>query len=128
MRLAADTNRLIDLLRGVDEVVTNFEQADIIMIPWVCIAELRAGFQLTTRTHEQERQLQRLLNQPGVTSLYPDQGTTHQYARLYAQLKKQRTPIGMHDIWIAGLVLQYDLVLYTRDQDFKHLPQIPLLD
>ena len=44
---------------------------------------------------------------------------------LYAQLRRQGTPIPVHDIWIAALALEHSLILYTHDAHFSHLPQIP---
>lgn len=56
--------------------------------------------------------------------LYPDDGTSHHFARVYAQLKAQGTPIPVHDIWIAALALQHDLLLASRDRHFDRLPQL----
>ena len=70
----------------------------------------------------------RLLNSPRVHVLLPNEDTTHHYARLFAQLRTQGTPIPSNDIWIAALALQHDLVLYSRDEHFRHLPQLPRLD
>jgi predicted nucleic acid-binding protein len=50
-----------------------------------------------------------------------------QYARLFHQLRRQRTPIPTSDIWIAALVVQHQLYLFERDAYFDHLPQIPKL-
>lgn len=65
------------------------------------------------------------LNSPRVEILFADEQTTHHYARLFYQLRKQGTPIPTNDIWIAALVVQHDLVLCARDHHFEHLPQLP---
>lgn len=124
MKILLDTNRLIDLLKGNSSVRESLEYADKIWIPFIAVAELRAGFLLSSHGHRQERQLQEFFQLPDVETLFADMTTTHHYARLYAQLKKQRTPIGLNDVWIAALALQYNLILFTRDRDFEHLPQI----
>jgi hypothetical protein len=41
------------------------------------------------------------------------------------QLRSQGTPIATHDMWVASLVMQHDLLLYSRDRHFDHLPQLP---
>jgi predicted nucleic acid-binding protein len=33
--------------------------------------------------------------------------------------------IPAHDIWIAALAAQHNLLLFSRDNHFEHLPQIP---
>lgn len=49
------------------------------------------------------------------------------YGELKGQLKRQGTPIPTNDIWIAALTLQFGLTLYTRDDHFRHLAQVPCL-
>jgi tRNA(fMet)-specific endonuclease VapC len=124
MRLALDANRYSDLVRSDAEVFRTLEEADAIFMPFVTIAELRAGFLLGTRGRENERLLRRFLQRQDVVSLYPDENTTAHYAAIYRQLRRQGTPIPTNDMWIAALVLQHDLVLYSRDAHFDSLPQI----
>jgi tRNA(fMet)-specific endonuclease VapC len=124
VRLAVDTNRYRDLVDGVQEVVDTLERADTIAMPFVVLAELRAGFAVGSRGRANERALMRLLGQPGVDVLYADHGTTQLYASLYRQLREQGTPIPTNDLWIAALVAQHNLALYSRDRHFEHLPQL----
>jgi predicted nucleic acid-binding protein len=62
-----------------------------------------------------------------VTVFYADGDTTHHYARIFRQLRVQRTPIPVNDIWIAALTVQHDLLLYSRDAHFDSLPHLPRL-
>lgn len=124
MRLALDTNRYTDLCRDTAEVVTLVEHAEAVFLPFVVLAELRAGFAVGTRGAENERVLRRFLMKQGVAVLYADDQTTHHYATLFHQLRRQGTPIPTNDLWIAALVLQHDLVLCARDRHFDSLPQI----
>jgi tRNA(fMet)-specific endonuclease VapC len=124
MKIALDTNRYTDLCRGVAEVQETLELADSVSLPFVVLAELRAGFSLGRRGLENERTLRRFLTKPGVDVLYADDQTTHHYAGVFRQLRQQGTPIPTHDVWIAALVLQHNLVLYARDRHFSRLPQI----
>lgn len=124
MRVALDTNRYVDLCKGVDETVRLVTTADAVFLPFVVVAELRAGFVLGKRTVENERVLRRLLLKPGVSVLYPDEQTSHHYASTYRQLRLQETPIPTNDLWIAALVLQHNLRLHDRDRHFDQLPQI----
>jgi len=80
VRVAVDTNRYVDLCKGVVETVEILETAD-------------------------------------------DQ-TTHHYASVYRQLRKQGTPIPTNDMWLAALVLQHNLALHARDRHFDHLAQL----
>lgn len=127
MRLALDTNRYRDLVDGVGEVVSTIEQAESVLLPFVVLAELRAGFAVGAKGVANERTLQRFLTKPGVAILYASEGTTRAYASLYRQLRAQGTPIPTNDLWIAALVVDSGVALYTRDRHFEHLPQLARL-
>lgn len=124
MKLALDTNRYTDLANSVPEVVRTLEEADAIYMPFTTIAELRGGFAAGTRGKANEAALRRFLMREDVVSLYADEQTTHHYAALYQQLRRQGTPIPINDLWLAALVVQHGLLLYARDSHFDHLPQI----
>jgi tRNA(fMet)-specific endonuclease VapC len=125
MQIVIDTNRYSDAGRDDPDVAAKFRAADRICVPLVVLGELRYGFLHGARAAENERRLQRFLASPRVEVLAPDEPTTHEYARLCLQLRKQGTPIPTNDIWIAALVLQHGLLLYDRDRHFDHLPQLP---
>jgi len=124
VRVALDTNRYVDLCKGVDETVALLEEAEAIMLPFVALGELRAGFAHGRRHAENERTLRRFLLKEGVRVLFADDQTTHHYAAVFRQLRKQGTPIPTNDMWLAALVLQHNLALHARDKHFDHLPQI----
>ena len=124
MRVALDTNRYVDLCKGVPETVEILETAQAIILPFVVLGELRAGFAHGRRQAENEQALRRFLLKDGVVVLYPDEQTTHHYAAVFRQLREQGTPIPTNDMWLAALVLQHGLVLHDRDRHFDNLPQL----
>jgi tRNA(fMet)-specific endonuclease VapC len=124
MRVALDTNRYVDLCKGVAETVALLEHAEAILLPFVVLGELRAGFAHGRHQADNERALRRFLLKAGVHSLFADQETTLHYASVFRQLRKQGTPIPTNDMWLAALVLQHNLALHARDAHFDHLPQI----
>ena len=123
MNVALDTNRYVDLCKGVAATVAILEEAEAILLP-VVVGELRAGFAHGRRQTEHERILRRFLLKDGVRVLFADDQTTHHYASVFRQLRKQGTPIPTNDMWLAALVLQHNLGLHSRDKHFDHLPQI----
>lgn len=127
MRIAIDSNRYTDLCRGIPEVVEVLSTASEIHVPLIVIAEQRAGFAHGSQRAKNERVLTRFLNTPGVFVLAPDEQTTFFYADAYAYLRKRGKPIPTNDLWIAALALQHQLILFDRDSDFDHLPQIARL-
>jgi len=124
VRLALDTNRYTDLCRGDAAVVETIEAADEVWLPFIVLGELRAGFAVGSQGSRNEAILRRFLLKPGIDVLYADEQTTHHYASVYRQLRKQGTPVPTNDMWIAALVLQHSLMLYDRDTHFDALPQL----
>jgi tRNA(fMet)-specific endonuclease VapC len=127
MKLALDTNCYADLCRGDDALSAVAASASAVLLPFVVIAELRSGFAAGGSTRANERTLQRFLALPGVDVVLASETTTHHYANLYLQLRRQGTPIPTNDLWIAALVVEHGLTLATRDRHFAHLPQLDLV-
>jgi tRNA(fMet)-specific endonuclease VapC len=127
LKLALDTNRYSDLCRGHVDVVEIVAAADEVWLAFIVFGELRAGFAVGSQGPRNEAVLRRFLLKEGVGVLYADEQTTHHYANVYRQLRKQGTPIPTNDMWIAALVLQHSLTLYDRDSHFDALPQLTRL-
>jgi len=124
MKILLDTNRYRDLCAGDPDVLETIQVADTINLPFVVLAELRSGFLCGSRSRQNEQFLVRFLNSERTEVLYADENTTHHFAQVFAQLRKQGSPIPVNDIWIAALAIQHDLLLYSRDQHFDNLAQI----
>lgn len=124
MILALDTNAYVDICRRVDDAVRLAQTADRLLLPFVVVAELRAGFQAGTRAPQNERVLARFRASPRVSVLYADEETTRHYARVWSTLRAAGTPIPTNDLWIAAIALQHDAVLFTRDRHFGHIPDL----
>jgi tRNA(fMet)-specific endonuclease VapC len=124
MKLALDTNRYGDFVRGDAKSVEIIHSAAAVFIPFIVLGELRAGFASGNRAGSNETILTRILNSPTVSVLNADQETTLVYAALCQQRRVAGTPIPTNDIWIAALVIQHDLILFTRDKHFEKIPQL----
>lgn len=124
MRLALDTNRYRDLVDGDQDVRGVLERAAEIVVPFTVLAELRAGFAHGSRGRENERTLRAFLAQDGVRVVFATEATIALYADVYRQLRAAGKPIPTNDLWIAAVVLEHGLVLYTRDAHFEHIGQL----
>jgi tRNA(fMet)-specific endonuclease VapC len=125
MKIALDTNRYVDLCKGLASTVDLVALADAVFVPFVVVGELRAGFALGKRGAENERVLRRFLQKDGVHLLLADDQTTFHYASVFRHLREHGTPVPTNDMWIAALVLEHNLVLHARDEHFDRLPQLP---
>jgi predicted nucleic acid-binding protein len=124
MRVALDTNRLTDLLRGDSKLVDQLSYCDEVWIPLITLGEIKAGFYGGTHHDRNEQLLQRLLAKSTVDVLLPTRGTVEHYARVLVQLERAGTPIPDNDMWIAAMALENDLCLITRDRHFDCIPQL----
>ena len=88
------------------------------------IGELRAGFAAGSRTHANEKLLQKFLDAPNVNTLTLSDKTTKLYGLIFGKLKAAGTPINTNDIWIAALCLEHDCLLVTLDSDFNRVPNL----
>ena len=127
MKLLIDSNRFIDFCAGDENVVSAFESASRLCIPFIVLAEIRSGGLVTKRGLNQVRILQELINQPGVQSIHSSDATSHHYAQIYSMLRKSGTPIPTNDIWIAALAIEHDLILFSRDSHFDKIPMLARL-
>jgi predicted nucleic acid-binding protein len=117
-----DTNRLSDALAEDDEVLDRLESVEVIHVPAIALGEIRAGFRAGKRAAKNETRLQWFLAQEGVLTIGVDGSVSHRYAEIYAALRSRGRPIPTNDLWIAAIAMEHDLVLYTRDVHFQHVP------
>jgi tRNA(fMet)-specific endonuclease VapC len=127
MRLALDTNAYRQAADGEPRAVEFLRRADEVLVPFVVLGELRAGFAAGTAGRKNEAKLTEFLDSPRVRVLLADEQTTRSYASIFAQLRRQGTPIPTNDLWIAALAVQHDLPLLTSDRHFANLPQLLIL-
>jgi tRNA(fMet)-specific endonuclease VapC len=125
MRVAVDTNRLTDLLRGDARLAERLGACDEVWVPLMVLGEIKAGFHGGTQRHRNEGLLQRFLAKATVSVLLPGRETAEHYARIFVQLKRAGTPVPDNDLWIAALALEHDLTLITRDRHFERIVQLP---
>jgi len=123
VRLSLGTDAM-PISRGEASIVKTLELADEVWLPFIVLGELRAGFAVGSQGPHNEAVLGRFLMKPGIGVLFGDEQTTHHYAAIYRQMRKQGTPIPTNDMWIAALALQHSLVLCDRDAHFDSLPQL----
>jgi predicted nucleic acid-binding protein len=124
MRVALDTNRIVDLFRGDAELAERLESCEEVWIPLIVLGEFKAGFQAGTQRRRNELLLNKLLAKPTVGVLLLTPETAEHYARLFVQLRSAGTPVPDNDLWIAALALEHNLFLVTRDRHFARIPQL----
>jgi predicted nucleic acid-binding protein len=89
MKLALDTNAYTDLARGFPAAIDVIRSAGAVFIPFIVIAELKAGFAGGTKTIQNEKVLTRFLAKPKTTVLFPDSDTIARYAEFCGSLESR---------------------------------------
>jgi len=116
-KVLLDTNIVIALLEGDEEVLLNLEQASEVFVPAIVFGELFFGAAKSSRPHENSAKLEQFA--VGRIVLPCDLRVAREYGRLKRDLREKGTPIPENDIWIAAIATSHDLVLATRDRHFR---------
>jgi tRNA(fMet)-specific endonuclease VapC len=127
LKIALDTNAYSAIQLGnVPELKMLLDRAELIVLPFIVDAELRAGFQKGHRQADNYNKLQRFQNLDRVLLQWPNEQTNELYAHIWSELAKNGKPIPTNDVWIAAICLQHQLPLITNDTHFKNVPLLQL--
>jgi len=100
----------------------------MVYMPFVVVAELRAGFASGERAAENLEFLEPFLQSEFVEVLHSDSETLQIYAQLFTSLRRRGTPIPTNDLWIASLCVRHHLPLDTADTHFRNVDLLKLVN
>jgi len=122
-----DTNTLIYFFKGMGNVSNKFLAISPkeIAIPSVVLYELEYGIAKSNSPKKRQGQLKELCS---LVKILPfDDETALISASIRAKLERKGTPIGPHDILIAGAALQHQGILVTNNtKEFSRVPKLKL--
>ncbi|HEV3321202.1 MAG TPA: type II toxin-antitoxin system VapC family toxin [Solirubrobacteraceae bacterium] len=121
MRLALDTNAYRALGEGDQGLARDMRRAEVIGLPIVVLGELWFGFVNGSKLRHNTELLERFLATPRVRILHIDEPTTRLFGEVATLLRQAGIAIQQNDIWIAALCKQHGFALATRDQGFRHV-------
>ena len=119
-----DTNIVIALFSGEENVIKEINNAKQIFLPFIVIGELFYGALNSTNIESNINNLNEFCRNLEVVTC--DFDTCLLYGKIKKQLKDNGTPIPENDIWIASIASQHKLPLVTRDIHFKYITNIDL--
>ena len=128
MNVLLDTNAYSAMRRGHPFVLDRVQRAETLCMSSVVVGEILFGFRAGSRAQRNISVLEAFLASPGVRFLPVTLTTADRYSRIAVALRRKGTPIPTNDIWIAALVQQHHLLLYSRDSHFDALPQLSRLE
>lgn len=121
-----DTNALSAWAEGASGIESALRNADQLVLPVIALGEYEFGIR---QSRHRDRYIEWLTaNLAFVEIAAVTAPMTRIYADLRLRLKKVGTPIPANDLWIASLVLHFDLPLLSNDRHFDHVPSLSRLN
>jgi tRNA(fMet)-specific endonuclease VapC len=121
-----DTNIVIAIFANDLSVNKELAKADEVFIPSVVLGELFYGAFKSSRIDENIERINEFANNSSV--LVCDTSTSKQYGKIKNSLRLKGTPIPENDIWIASIAKANDLTLVSRDDHFKEIDRLLLVE
>lgn len=121
-----DTNIIIAIGKGEPSACAALVSANEVYISAISIGELYYGANNSSRMADNIADVDSIVQNNTIIDC--DSATAKIYGQIKKQLKIQGTPIPENDIWIAAIALQYNLILATRDQHFRHIQDLITVD
>lgn len=126
-----DTNIIIYLIKNrpaiVAEKVASLSANDSLAMSFVTYAELLKGAQGSHNPTKSLQTIEKLIQR--IPVLLPEQNICHYYGKWADKLKRQGTPIGSNDLWIACHALSCGAVLVTHNgKEFQRITELKWQD
>jgi tRNA(fMet)-specific endonuclease VapC len=121
-----DSTTLVDIARGKvlpPPLSSRFSSAGL---SHVVLGELLLGVLKSSNPEMEQQKTFRILR--GLTVLHGDQKTATIYASVRCNLERRGAIIPHNDIWIAAASIQSDVPLITRDQHFRRVRELQLIE
>lgn len=129
MKIALDTNAYSALQLGnTPKLKQLVDQAELLVLPFVVDAELRAGFQKGQKKADNYDKLQRFQNLDRVLIQWPNDLTNELYAQVWTDLATKGRPIPTNDVWISATCLQHQLPIATNDVHFSNVSLLQVIN
>jgi len=127
---ALDTDILVSLLKGAPDAVGKIEalqeSGNQISTTIITAYELLKGAYISSRADENLAKVREALSNLRVLGL--SLGAAEEASRIYKELQNRGKLIGEFDILIAGIAKFHDEPLVTRDEHFKSIRGMKLVN
>jgi tRNA(fMet)-specific endonuclease VapC len=120
-----DTNIVIALFANDPGVLQQLSTAPQVFVPSVVLGELYYGANKSAHSKSNLALIDGFALKS--TILGCDIDTARHYGRIKDHLRTKGKPIPENDIWIAAIAKQYSLALVTRDQHFREIKEIKVV-
>ena len=124
--LILDTNIVVAMINGDPSVTTKLEQTEHVYVPNIVLGELYYGAFHSTRRDDNVARIDSFASERSI--LCSDRLTARYYGEIKNRLRAKGRPIPENDIWIAAIACQHELTLVSRDEHFREVEGLMLLE
>ena len=117
-----DTNIVIALFAGDDEVRAELELAVSVFIPNIVLGELYFGARKSQRIAENVRRIDEFAS--GRSILGCSIEVARESGRIKSELQQAGQPLPENDIGVAAIARHHGLTVVTRDTHFDHVQSL----
>ena len=121
-KYALDTNVVIALLNGDAAVSERWADAEVLLLPVPVLGELLYGALRSSRRSDNEQRVRIVVRHMELIEC--DGPVCENYAQIKAALATAGRPIPENDLWISACEAAAGAALVTRDDHFKHIPEL----
>lgn len=125
--ICLDTSAYSHFKAGHGQTIEIITRARRVSVPSIVLGELRTGFKLGNRYHQNEIELGQFLANPVVEVLDVDSDAACNYAEIVVALRRRGTPIPTNDIWISALAMRESAAVVTFDKHFDLIAGLSVL-
>jgi predicted nucleic acid-binding protein len=102
MKRCLDTNAYSRMREGKERLQVCLEEADLLVLPAIVLGDLYAGFELGTRTVENEVRLEAFLELPSVRIQEVNQDIARRYGVLVRQMRQAGIALPTNGCWVSS--------------------------
>ena len=121
-----DTTIVVAHFRRDAALTTKLQEAGALYLPLTALGELYYGAYRSQHQAKALGQVREFLK--AIVLLHPGEATADCYGQIKTELAQAGTPIPQNDVWIAALAKEYQLPLAARDEHFKCVQGLNVLN
>jgi tRNA(fMet)-specific endonuclease VapC len=125
-KILLDTNIVIAIFANDSSVIKLLSGAHEVFLPSIVFGELYYGAYKSRHVDSNIARIHEFAASSSI--LFCDMKTSHQYGKIKNGLRIKGRPIPENDIWIAAITKQHGLTLISRDEHFKEVDGLSVIE
>ncbi|WP_353929935.1 type II toxin-antitoxin system VapC family toxin [Okeanomitos corallinicola TIOX110] len=124
-RYLLDTNIIIAIFAGEENVKKHLAEVESVFIPSIALGELFYGARKSGRSQQNIEKIEEFISKNIILNC--DLETSKIYGEIKNKLRLKGRPLPENDIWIAAISIQHHLTIVTRDAHFHEVENLSIV-